>query len=120
MTSTIKIEAEGSLGTGFLLGQPLKTEPPRSAYVLVTAAHVLADAKSDTAVMHFRKRVGDSFERLRTPLEIRAGGKPLWVQHPTADVAAMRVRVLQVAHVVLASTDLLATDNTMRELAVGP
>jgi hypothetical protein len=42
------------------------------------------------------------------------------VQHPTADVAAMRVRVPETAHVVLALTDLLATDETLRQLAVGP
>lgn len=120
MTSTIKIEGQGSLGTGFLLGQPLKTDPSRAAYILLTAAHVLADAKGDTAVLHLRRKVGDGFERLPTPLAIRASGKPLWVQHPTADVAAMRVRVPEAAHVVLAPTDLLATDETLRQLAVGP
>ena len=120
MTSTIKIEAPGSTGTGFLLGQPLKADPSRVAYVLVTAAHVLANAKGDTVVLHFRKKVGEGFERLSVPLAIRAASKPLWVQHVTADVAAMRIRVPQLAHVVLASTDLLATDDTLRQLAVGP
>lgn len=120
MTSTVKIEAPGSVGTGFLLGQPLKGDPSRAAYVLVTAAHVLAEAKADAAVLHFRRKVGDRFERLPVPLAIRAAGKPLWVQHPTADVAAIRIRVPEGAHVVLALTDLLATDETLRQLAVGP
>ncbi len=120
MSSTIKIEAQGSLGTGFVLGQPLKADPSRAAYVLVTAAHVLVEAKSDMAVLHMRKKVGDGFERLPVPLAIRANGKPLWVQHPTADVAAMRVTLPEATHVVLALTDLLATDDTLRQLAVGP
>jgi len=120
MTSTVKIEAPGSVGTGFVLGQPLKADASRLVYVLVTAAHVFAEAKADTAVVHLRKKVGEGFERLPVPLPIRASGKPLWVQHPTADVAAMRIKLPDAAHVVLASTDLLATDDTLRQLAVGP
>jgi S1-C subfamily serine protease len=120
MNSTVKIEAPGSMGTGFLLGQTLKDDPSRAAYVLVTAAHILADAKADIAVLHFRRKVGDGFERLRVPVAIRAAGKALWVQHPTADVAAMRVKVPEAAYVTLAPMDLLATDDTLRQLAVGP
>lgn len=122
MKSTSKIETSESIGTGFMLGQPSpsKKDPSRAAIVLVTAAHVLVDAKDDFAILHLRKKVGDGFERLPTRIAIRAGGKPLWVQHSTADVAAIRVGIPETADVVLASTDLLATDDTMRELAVGP
>lgn len=75
MTSTMKIEESGSIGTGFLLGEPLKTDPSRAAYVLVTAAHVLSSAKGDTFTLHLRKKVADSYERIQMPLVIRSGGK---------------------------------------------
>jgi S1-C subfamily serine protease len=120
MTSTVKIEAQGSLGTGFLLGQPLAGDPKRAAYVFVTAAHVLAESKSDIAVLHLRKRSSDGFERLPVKIQIRAGGKPLWTQHPTADVALMRLKLPEEAHLLLAPTDLLASDERLRQLAVGP
>jgi S1-C subfamily serine protease len=120
MTSTAKIEAQGSLGTGFILGQPLAGDPARAAYVFVTAAHVLVEAKSDVAVLHLRKRSGEAFERLPVKIQIRAGGRPLWTQHPTADVAAMRLKLPEDAHLLLAPTDLLASDDRLRQLAVGP
>jgi len=120
MTSTAKIEAQGSLGTGFLLGQPLAGDPTRAAYVFVTAAHVLAESKSGVAVLHLRKRAGNGFGRLPVKIQIRAGGKPLWTQHPTADVAVMRLKLPEDAHLMLAPTDLLASDDRLRQLAVGP
>jgi S1-C subfamily serine protease len=120
MTSTVKIEAPGSIGTGFLVGQALKGDPSRAAYVLVTAAHVFGEAKADAATLYFRRKVGDGFERLPVSLAIRAGGKPLWVQHPMADVAAIRVKVPDTAQLTLPLSDLLATDDTWRQLAIGP
>jgi len=120
MTSTVKIQDGNSVGTAFILGQPLKADPTRLAYVLVTAKHVLEGFKGDVATLHMRKKVGDGFERVPIQLAIRSAGKPLWVQHSTADVAVMRIRVPDLAHVVLVSTDLLATDDNLRQLSVGP
>jgi hypothetical protein len=120
MTSTIKIEGEGSTGTGFLLEQPHGGDSARAACILVTTAHVLAQLPGETVTLHLRRRSGERFERLPVPLRVRRAGRPLWVQHPVADVAVMPVALPAEAHVVLTGCDRLATDETLAELAIGP
>jgi len=57
MRSTFKIEAENVSGTAFIMGEPSPDKPGRAYYVLITAAHVLEEMKSDLVVFHLRKQV---------------------------------------------------------------
>jgi S1-C subfamily serine protease len=123
MRSTFKIQGRTSQGdissgTGFILGRPLAGNPQRGFYVLVTAAHVLDQIGDDTATLHLRRRTGSGFTRLAVDIPIRKSGSPLWRKHP--DVAAMPVRLPNEADIVLVSTTMLATDETLRTLEVHP
>jgi hypothetical protein len=84
MRSTFKIQgnsASGSplIGTVFILGQPVSTNIAK--YVLVTAAHLLNDIKSEQATLFLRVSKGDSFEKLPISINIRSNGQPLWIPH---------------------------------------
>jgi hypothetical protein len=119
MRSTFKIAGKTTLGTAFIIGRPLAKES-RAAYVLVTAAHVLRDIDGEEAVLFLRKKTGDVYERLRYPIRIRSGSKPLWVQHPTGDVAAMYVALPKDADVQLLSTTMLASDEDFLNYEIHP
>src|SRR3974390_3314227 len=45
-----------TFGTVFVLGRPLKSEPKRAAYILVTAAHVLGEIDGGTATVQMGRR----------------------------------------------------------------
>ncbi len=119
MESTFKIEGESvsdpgkiAVGTGFLVGKPMPNNSQRSYYVLVTATHVLSDLKGDTATLVLRTKAAppDGYARFEQPLAIRRDGKPLWTQHPTADVAVMYVQLPQNLATDLIAEEYLATD----------
>lgn len=54
------------------------------------------------------------------PIPIRSNGRPLWVQHPQADVAAMYVALPTDMAPELISTALLATDETLTKFEIHP
>jgi hypothetical protein len=88
---------------------------------MVTAAHVLQDISGDEAVLWLRRKKADgTLEGLEHRLRIRSRGAPLWTQPPGADVAVMYAPLPEDAHVVLLSTDLLATDRMMMQYEVHP
>lgn len=120
MRSTFKIQGEGSLGTVFIMGEPSPDKPDKLYYVLMTAAHVLEEMKSDVATLHLRKQEGDKFIRLPYPVQIRKEGIPLWTRHPDVDVAAMRIRLPRDADIRLISTNLLGTDKILEQFQVHP
>jgi S1-C subfamily serine protease len=79
-----------SFGTVFILGIPHKDDPKISTMVLVTAAHVLDDIGADEATLTVRRKNGDgTYTAFNQPIQIRDRGKPLYVKHRNADVAAM-------------------------------
>ena len=66
MQSTFRIEGPSralpgktSIGTIFIIGKPLKSDPSRLAYVLVTPAHVLDDISGPRATLLVRRKNGD-------------------------------------------------------------
>jgi hypothetical protein len=123
MESTFKIQSGNSIGTAFILGHPSSTQKDILYFVLVTAKHVLENFKGDTAILHFRKRVGDKFERYSGEIAIREEGKPLWVSHPDADVAVMKLFVPKEAHIrsiPVIQTVLLANDEMLKEFELQP
>jgi len=121
MESTFKIQGDGSLGTGFIIGRQSKKDPKKAYYVLVTAAHVLNEMKGDKAQILLRKKKEDgSYEKLPFPMDIRKNNNPLWVCHEEADVAAMYIGLPDVIGVPLLTTDFLADDLTFDEYEIHP
>ena len=107
MRSTFKIEGPNSIGTAFILGKPMASDPNKGYYVMVTAAHVLNLMQGETATLYLRTKQGETFAKLPLPIRIRNGTQPLWVTHPAADVAVMYVNLPNTADISLISTSLL-------------
>ncbi len=93
MESTFKIEGKtsdgrGTLGTCFILSKQVETNWGWN--ILVTANHVLVGIASDEAILHLRQtNEFGIFTNFSYTVRIRENGKPLWISHPEADVAAM-------------------------------
>lgn len=122
MESTFKIEGPNSIGTGFLIGRPYLNDPSKSRLTLVTAAHVLEEIQGENAVLVMReKSEAGKWLKQRQVVRIRDGGKPLYVRHKNADVAAMYVSVPQnmISGPVL-GIQLLAGDDMLRGFEVHP
>ena len=94
--ATVQLEqpsAQGqrTVGTGFLISAASADGTP--AIVLVTANHVLAKMPGAEARIGYRSRSPDGTWRYApAPLPIRdAAGEPLWVRHPSQDIAVLRI-----------------------------
>lgn len=120
MRSTFMLSGEGSTGTAFILGRPSKVDNTRAYYVLVTATHVLSEMRGERAVLNLRKRTGDLFSKVPYTISIRRGTEALWTQHPLADVAVMYVRLPEDVDIQLLPTDLLATDDILKQFEIHP
>jgi hypothetical protein len=125
MRSTFKIVGEnGKGGTVFILGKPEPTSSGSkenfSYFVLVTAAHVLDDISGNSAIVFLRLKEGDKYIKTPYLYQIRQDGKPLWVKHPEADIAAMFIHLPSDNGVILISYDLLATDKLLEEYQIYP
>jgi len=128
MESTFKIEGpsakvagQTSIGTGFLVGRPMPTDATRSYYVLVTAAHVLADIQGDTATLVLRIKTSTTpYQRAEHQIRVRQGATKLWMQHPSADVAVMYVPLPDNLAGRLIPQELLATDADFQQYEFHP
>lgn len=121
MRSTFKLQGNGSMGTAFVLGQPDPANPGRGFYVLITAAHVLEEMEGTAATLFLRTTTGElNYRKFPIQIDIRSEEEPLWVRHPKADVAAMRVGLPGNIDIKLVSTDLLATDETLAQYEIHP
>jgi S1-C subfamily serine protease len=122
--STVKVsgpsaldKAKASFGTGFLVGRPSAPGAKDGAQVLVTAAHVPEGIGGDTLNIVARRANADgSHTRVVVNQMFRRNGKPLYVKHPSADVAVFYSIVPQVTTV--ASSALLADDALLRKYEV--
>lgn len=122
MKSTFKIQGlDGSLGTVFILGKPCKGDSVQAFYVLVTAKHVLNDMKGDTAILFLRKINKDStYIKIPYKIAIRQGNKKLWIEHETADVAAMYVPLPENVIDELLPMQLLVEDDIYTQIDIHP
>lgn len=123
MRSTFKIQgqaANGQLtsGTVFVLGRKMTTNS--IAFVLVTAAHVLDDIKSDQAVIFLRTKNGEAFQKVAYPINIRSNSQQLWIRHSDVDLAIMPIGLPRTADIRLLSTDLIATDDQLKRFEIRP
>jgi S1-C subfamily serine protease len=127
MQSTFRIHGPSmdgtgtSIGTVFILGKVLKDDPARAAYVLVTATHVLATIKGNSATLLLRKKNSDgTYTPAFWDIQIRDGGKDLFLRHKTADVAVMYVRLPTGLDLPMLGTNLIADDKKLTDLEIHP
>jgi S1-C subfamily serine protease len=120
MKSTFKIEGQESMGTCFIIGEPLKEDPNKARFVLVTANHVLQKAKGDKVILHLRKKTGDMFSRVKYPITIRHDTKEMWIKHPEVDIGAMYVQLPKDIDIALLPTSFLADDDILGKYEVRP
>jgi hypothetical protein len=85
LRATVRLHAGGTSGTAFLVALP--AGGPR---LLVSAAHTFENTTGDSSTLVARSPAADGrWQRSDIAIAIRAGGKPLWVRHQTADVAVL-------------------------------
>jgi S1-C subfamily serine protease len=100
---------------------PLKSDPKRAAYTLVTAAHVLDEIGGDMATVQMRTRTEEAtYRTFNYNLPIRASGRPLYTKHPTADVAVMYVNLPDNVPINLLATEFLADDARLSDIELHP
>ncbi len=122
--ATVQLEqplGDGSrtVGTGFLISDPTPDGKPRT--ILVTAAHVFEKMPSMTARIGYRVQGSDSVWRYDPEaLKIRDGDHPLWVKHPSRDVAAMVVEAPEEFVRAAIPLNYLAKDDTFSTFNLGP
>jgi hypothetical protein len=110
-------------GTVFVIGRPItKTQPPRAAYTLVTAKHVLDNIASRNAVLHLRLlRKDGTYQPMPWEIPIRQpGGSALYTSHPTEDISVMYLNLPNVLPFSLLPEEALADDNRLASLAFHP
>jgi hypothetical protein len=125
MQSTFKITdlgPTGTVGTAFIVGKPLPTDPSRASYVLVTADHVLAHITGQRVILWSRQKQGDKWQKIPVTVQIRdQNNKPVWVKNPRADVAAMYVTFPDSARPsALVSTTVFADDQVLEQFDLRP
>jgi S1-C subfamily serine protease len=119
MRSTFQVTDGTSTGTVFVLGKPRKGSN-LADYVMITATHVLSGFKKDSIVILLRSYVNGKYILLPFQIPIKKNGKPLWKQHPNADVAAMKVAFPSNIDIRLCTTDILASDKDLLKYEVRP
>lgn len=112
-----RANGEGVLGSAFFLCRPIPNTQSCS-YVLVTARHVLEEMVGDTAIIMSHVEQAGGWATQEAPLKIRHNGTPAWMQHPTADVAAMYAPLPGMAS--LPMTGDLADDKTIADIDLMP
>ena len=122
--ATVQLEqplGDGSrtVGTGFLISDPTPDGKPRT--ILVTAAHVFENMPSMSARIGYRVQGSEGVWRYDPEaLKIRDGDHPLWVKHPTRDVAAMVVEAPPEFVKAAIPLNYLAQDDTFNKYNLGP
>ena len=110
-----------SFGTVFFMGKPVKDDPKNSYAVLVTAAHVLDGIKGDIATLAMRRRSPEgTYNAFDYQFNIRKNNVPLYVKHPSVDVAAMYTEVPINLPITAISTDFLTDDKRIEDLEIHP
>jgi hypothetical protein len=116
-----KLQNQISFGTVFVMGVPYNGNPKIAHIVLVTAAHVFEGIAGDNATLQLRRKKGDgTYATFWYQFPIRSDGKPLYVKHPTADVAAMYGDIPDEVPMTGLSPDALATDKSLEEIEFHP
>jgi hypothetical protein len=124
MLSTVKVLGPSvkepgkiAIGTGFIIGRPDVNDQKSGAQMLVTAAHVFEEISGDECSLVVRREKSDgTYERTVIQAKLRENGRPRYVKHPTADVAAMYSQIPQIK--LVTSADMLVDDAMMKQYEV--
>lgn len=117
---TYKIEGGGSSGAAFVLLEPYLSKTNVYGFLLITAAHVLEGNPTSDALLWTRTYDGTNYHKQPTKLVIRTNGGPVWLRHPSADVAVMRISLRTDADTPALSITALATDDYFRDFQISP
>jgi hypothetical protein len=110
-----------SFGTIFAMALPRKDDPNQGTLVLVTAAHVLNDIGGDKAtVLVRRKNTDGTYLPFEAIIDIRKNTVPLYVIHPTADVAVMYGNLPDDVPITGVTPEFLADDKRLEDIDVHP
>jgi hypothetical protein len=116
-----KKQNEFSFGTVFVMGIPFKNDPKAAHIVLVTAAHVFEGINGDKATLQLRRKNPDgTYATFGFEFPIRKDGNPLYVRHPTADVAAMFCDIPDEVPMTGLPPESLVTDKSLAEIEFHP
>ncbi|HEV7279379.1 MAG TPA: hypothetical protein VGN57_04120 [Pirellulaceae bacterium] len=116
---TIRITEGGHSATAFVVDLG-KAEEETRRYAIVASTRVFRETEESICTLHFRVAHQESgYTRLNLGLRIRKGDEPLWVQHPTADVAAIFVDLPDVADVVPFKVEQIATEKFFDSKRIG-
>lgn len=92
MRSTVKIMDDRCIGSGFVIARAHPQRRGSTILTLVTSKFILQGVKAgDIGVVYGAKDRSGRWTREEKVVFIRDGTKPLWTEHPTADVAALNV-----------------------------
>lgn len=116
--STVRIIYGNSTGTGFVICQSVSSNA--CSYVLVTAAHVLSGAQDSNATLLVRVKKDMVLKKVAHTIQVRANNTNLWVKHPTADVAAMRIKLPSDTDIDPIPSNLLYSDADIESLQLHP
>jgi S1-C subfamily serine protease len=124
ITATVNLEQrlDGDLkrtGSAFLVSAPDASGQPQT--VMVTARHLMAAMPKAPARLGLRFQTPEGGWRLRWhTVQVRSGDRPLWVQHPTQDVAVISVQVPDEIARAAIPLSWLADADTFARQDVGP
>jgi hypothetical protein len=116
-------QGQFTIGSVFVLGRPIKAQPGRARYVLITAAHVLDNINGESATLLLRRPKADgTYEKFPYEIKIRDKNTPLWIHHADAaiDVACMYLSLPEETKIPLVTTELLATDKMLEQYEIHP
>jgi len=124
MESTFKLQGttQGDsllFGTAFVFHLPCGED--ENGGILITSAHLLDSLATDRAMLGLRKRRWDgTWEERPWWIDIRSGGRSLWVRHKEADVAALCIPLPRHTEIPLRSVELLADAETFQRFEIHP
>jgi hypothetical protein len=121
MHCTCRLSDPHSAATAFVLSRPKPADPKQSEWILITAAHVLEGMKGEEAsLLTHQKQPDGTYKKVHVPIKVRKDGKPRWVKHGEADVAAMRVALPPVIDMPRLPTELLASEELLKRYEIHP
>jgi hypothetical protein len=115
MSATFRVAGKTHSGTGFLVAVKKEETQPANRVALVTAAHVFEQMPERADLMLRSEHAEKGFVRAALSIPVRNGDKPLWVRHPTLDIAAVWVDLPENVAAKPLSLDQLADEKSLLE-----
>jgi hypothetical protein len=114
LNSTFRISGGQSVGTCFMIGKRLDSNPQNYYPVFITAAHVLDGMKADSAVIYYRIKKDDNYIQLPISFRINDNGKKTYFKHKSLDLAAFYIKDLNVNRDYIIIQGSLANDEAFK------